>query len=86
MDASKTILIDISMSIVNTVYSTSRIIKTQNRRPQTAENLKVISKCNFIRMELQYLEHRITGQGIETDTEQVSAISQLKPQAIVKEL
>jgi len=35
-------------------------------------------------MELQYLEHRITEQGIETDTEKVSAISQLIPPQTLK--
>jgi len=72
------------MNIIHTVCSTSRITKKQNRSLQ-AGNLKVITdKCNFFRMELQYLEHRITEQGIETDTEKVSAISQLIPPQTLK--
>ncbi|XP_043062846.1 uncharacterized mitochondrial protein AtMg00860-like [Drosophila yakuba] len=37
-------------------------------------------------IELQYLGHRVTDQGIGTDPEKVAAIAQLKPPGNVKEL
>jgi len=43
-------------------------------------------ECQFFNMELLYLGHRVTSEGIGTDPEKVAAIAELEPPSTVKEL
>ncbi|XP_043062743.1 uncharacterized protein LOC122319480 [Drosophila yakuba] len=72
--------------IRRTLQEHKRNLKEVFRRLRAA-NLNInADKCKFFRKELQYLGHRVTDQGIETDPEKGAAIAQLKPQGNVKEL
>jgi len=43
-------------------------------------------KCQFLKQELLYLGHRVTSQGISTDSDKVAAIALLQPPSTVRKL
>ena len=63
-----------------------RDVKNVLKRLQEAGLKAKISKCYFGMEELVYLGHRVSGKGIEVDTEKVAAVQRMKAPVNAKQV